>query len=227
MINLSDTILAHLANSPALMQMIESFNEFLDPSANIDAFYNQVWNVLTAQGYGLDVWGRIVGVNRRINLPGTTSFWGFAESAASNLGSFAESDTPARLWDGGSGTEVYNLGDEAFRTLILAKAMANNCNCSCAAINQILSTLFADQGRAYCIDTGNMTMLLALEFDPDPVTLGIIVQTGVIPRPSGVQASIATGLAIGSTLGFNGSGLATLGEGTLFSGTYTIINTGA
>jgi Protein of unknown function (DUF2612) len=37
-------------------------NENIDPCADLDAFYNVVWNVDTAVGFGLDIWGRIVGL---------------------------------------------------------------------------------------------------------------------------------------------------------------------
>ena len=36
----------------------------MDPSVNIEAFLQYIWNVNTAVGYGLDVWGAIVGVSR-------------------------------------------------------------------------------------------------------------------------------------------------------------------
>ncbi len=41
----------------------------IDPTADLNAFYDLVWNVATAQGWGLDVWGRIVGVTRNLNIP--------------------------------------------------------------------------------------------------------------------------------------------------------------
>ena len=58
------TILSQYDDSPTLLSMIESFNDAIDPTANITAFYENIWNVNTANGYGLDVWGQIVGVSR-------------------------------------------------------------------------------------------------------------------------------------------------------------------
>jgi hypothetical protein len=37
-------------------------NENLDPSADIDNFYNVVWNVANANLFGLAIWSRIVGI---------------------------------------------------------------------------------------------------------------------------------------------------------------------
>jgi hypothetical protein len=49
--------------------LIKSFDAAIDPSANISAFLQYIWNVRTAVGYGLDVWGKIVGVSRVISTP--------------------------------------------------------------------------------------------------------------------------------------------------------------
>ena len=74
-----DTIVSQMANSPTVLRLLESASEYLDPAADLDRFYNLIWNVNTAQGYGLDVWGRIVGVSRIINVA-DTSYFGFKEA---------------------------------------------------------------------------------------------------------------------------------------------------
>lgn len=64
--NWSATLLSQYANSPTISSLIGSFNAALDPSANIAAFLQYIWNVNSAVGNGLDIWGRIVGVSRNI-----------------------------------------------------------------------------------------------------------------------------------------------------------------
>ena len=76
--NLEQTIISQYANSPVLMQLIQNMNEYLDPQANIQAFYDNIWNVQTAIGYGLDVWGKIVGVSRQLSVP-QSDFFGFSQ----------------------------------------------------------------------------------------------------------------------------------------------------
>lgn len=66
MINIEQTIASQYGNSPTLLQLIYNMNENIDPRADIDGFFDFIWNVDTAQGFGLDIWGRIVGVNRTI-----------------------------------------------------------------------------------------------------------------------------------------------------------------
>jgi hypothetical protein len=60
------TVISQYGNSPTMLGLIESFNAAVDPSVDIDNFLTHVWQVDTAQGFGLDIWGRIVGVTRTI-----------------------------------------------------------------------------------------------------------------------------------------------------------------
>jgi hypothetical protein len=62
--NWSQTLISRFAGSEILVSLISSFNAATDPSANIQAFYNYIWNVRTAVGNGLNIWGKIVGVSR-------------------------------------------------------------------------------------------------------------------------------------------------------------------
>lgn len=60
------TVISQYANSPRICGLVQRWNACLDPSANITAFYDDVWNIETAIGYGLDVWGRILGTGRTV-----------------------------------------------------------------------------------------------------------------------------------------------------------------
>lgn len=184
--NYEDTILSQFANSPTILSLIGSFSAAVNPSANIDAFFANVWNVLTAQGAGLDIWGRIVGVTRVLQV--STGQWlGFEEAGDTTV------ETPfgqAPFFNGGSATSNFALTDDAFRQLILAKAYANISNGSIPSINQILMTLFGASGTCFCTDGQNMTMTYAFEFTLTPVQAAIVSQSGVLPRPSGVQVTI-------------------------------------
>jgi Protein of unknown function (DUF2612) len=61
-----ETVISQYANSPTLLAIIENFNAAIDVSTDLDNFYSWIWDIDTAQGLGLDIWGRIVGVNRTI-----------------------------------------------------------------------------------------------------------------------------------------------------------------
>src|SRR5690348_15169237 len=89
------TIISQYANSATLVQLIENLNTYLDPRPLFDQFYDLVWNIDTAQGYGLDVWGRIVGVERTLTINTPPTYFGFYDS----LGDSTSRSTPATYFD--------------------------------------------------------------------------------------------------------------------------------
>lgn len=179
------TVLSQYANSPILLALVENFADYIDPTANFDAFFQLVFDVDTAVGYGLDVWGRIVGVSRILQLPAPGDYFGFSES------SDAHSFNEAPFYGGGSLTNNFALSDDAYRRLILAKALANICDGSIPAINQILINLFGGSyGNCYVTDGGDMTMTYTFGATLSPVDFAIVSQSGVLPRPVGVSATI-------------------------------------
>jgi Protein of unknown function (DUF2612) len=186
------TVISQYANSPRLMTLIQNFDSYIDQTQNFDSFYDLVWNVATAQGYGLDVWGRIVGVNRVIQLTATATYFGFEEAGTGNSNSNPWGPGGTGVWYSGvPNTSNYALSDTAFRTLIYAKALSNISDGSIKSINQILVTLFPGQGgNAYVTDGENMTMQYVFNWALTPVQLAIVSQTGVLPKPVGVAASI-------------------------------------
>ncbi|NHB63836.1 DUF2612 domain-containing protein, partial [Photorhabdus sp. RW14-46] len=64
--NVGATILAQYAASPKLNSLIRSFNAAVSSVEFINTFYDLIWNIDTANTYGLDVWGKIVNVSRRL-----------------------------------------------------------------------------------------------------------------------------------------------------------------
>lgn len=180
MIDIRETILAQYANSPALTGIIERFNAAADPRRIIDLFLHNVWNPLTATGWGLGVWGRIVGAGRVLKID-TVGYWGFSQGYPSSR-TFGEG-----IWySGQAAASNYALSDEAYRQLIFAKAAANISDGSIADINRILMILFGNKGRCYVANTSDHTMMIVFSFQPTPVDVALIA-SGVLPRPSGVK----------------------------------------
>lgn len=64
--NVEQTIISQYGNSPTLLALIHNMNEYIRPDIDIDNFYSWIWNIETAQGFGLDIWGRIIGIGRII-----------------------------------------------------------------------------------------------------------------------------------------------------------------
>jgi hypothetical protein len=182
--DIQQTILSQYANSPALCSIIDAWNQALDPATLIDQWYALVWNVKTAQGYGLDVWGRIVGVSRVLSIA-SVDYLGWRE--ANDLTEEGFSQAP--WYSGKDATSNYRLSDDGYRQLIYARALANISDGSILSLNTILITLFAGQGDAYVRDNGDMTMTYVFRFVPTDVQVSIIQNSGVLPRPAGVGIS--------------------------------------
>ena len=64
--NVEQTIISQYGNSSTIGSLIQGMNQNIDPSADIDNFYNYVFNIDTAENFGLDIWGRIIGVSREV-----------------------------------------------------------------------------------------------------------------------------------------------------------------
>lgn len=181
------TLLSQYANSQILTTLIGNFDQYVDQTFDFDQFYDLIWNVSTAQGVGLDIWGRIVGVQRVLQVQGNVLYFGFEESAPSG--------TPfgtQPFYSGGTITSNFALSDSAFRTLIYAKALANISNGSIPAINQLLLNLFPGRGNCYVADGENMTLTYTFAFHLSSTELAILGQTGVLPKPVGVASSISS-----------------------------------
>src|ERR1700739_2720581 len=210
------TIISQYSSSPIIIQLITNLNTYIDPSTNLDNWYNLVWNIDTAQGYGLDVWGRILGINRILQIA-AGSYFGFGE--ARDRTGFNQSP----FYNGQPTTTAFSLSDDAFRLLLFAKAAANITDCSIPAINQILRNLFPGRGNTYVTDGANtsfpgffgfgeagdrasfgqgpfidnyqvslplpMTMTYVFDFELSQVELAI-VNSGVLPKSTGVLASV-------------------------------------
>lgn len=179
------TIISQYANSPILDAIITSFNAAMDQTENLDNFYDMVFNIATAQGYGLDVWGRIVNVARTVSIPGSAPYIGFEEASGSWTG-FGQ----AGFYSGGGISTNYILSDADYRTLIYAKAAGNISDGSIRSINQILLTLFPHRGACYVADNQDMSLTYTFQFALTPVELAIIRETGVLPSPAGIVVNI-------------------------------------
>lgn len=177
------TVISQYANSEKLVAWIEAFADAVDQSDNLDTFYDLLWNIQTAQGYGLDVWGRIVVISRTLQV--VTRNLGFAEGEPDY-----DPFNVSPFYSGNRLTNGVVLPDDAYRTLILAKALANITFGSIAGLNQILQLLFPGRGPCYVVDGGDMTMTYTFGFIPTPLELAIIETSNVLPRPTGVKISV-------------------------------------
>lgn len=186
----SITVIAQYANSPTMLQLIQNMAEYLRPDINLQTFFDFVWNVETAQDWGLDIWGSIVGITRLLHIPNSAELFGFHNSTVPpGVVPFGQGVFNSK---GGSATQTYLLPDSAYRILILTKALSNISATTAPAINQILQNLFPGRGNAFVEDLGGMAMQYTFQFVLTVVESAIIGQSGALPHGAGVAVSIVS-----------------------------------
>lgn len=183
--NVRRTILSQYANSPVLLALIDGLGAAIDRQQQFDGFFSMVWDIDTAEGPGLDIWGRIVGVRRALYIS-DEQYLGFSDDTdAVPFGS-------GILFNSQRLTPNFQLTDTAYRQLILAKAALNITNCSIPDINAILRALFPDNGNAYVRDNRDMTMTYVFGSALSKVDYAIVTQSGALPKPAGVSVTVET-----------------------------------
>lgn len=209
------TVISQYANSTILTKLITNFSQYVDQTKNFDDFYDLIWNIDTAQGNGQDIWGRILDVSRTLQVPVGSSF-GFEEASGAGIDTF----NSAAFYNGAALTANFQLTDQAYQTLLFAKAMSNISDGSIPAINQLLLNLFPNRGNCYVVEgypfDGNyfgfkeaidtkpfgqaplysghaepaMALTYVFNFNLTAVELAIVSQSGAIPKPTGVEAFV-------------------------------------
>ena len=180
MLQPGETVQSQYAASPVIRALAESARIRIAPDADIALFYADIFNIATARGAGLDVWGRILGIGRKVDITELSDFFGF-------YGSDNEPFDQAPFWDGSARpTGVYELADDAYRQLLLWKAIANIAAADAASLNNLLQGLFP--GRNIVVyETGIMELTLFLYFPLEPWERTILKNYGLISIGAGVE----------------------------------------
>lgn len=216
MLNFEQTIISQYGTSPILLQLISNMNANIDTTADIDTFLSFILDVDTAQAWGLDNLGKMVNVSRYLKIPPTVADPCFGFKATENQ-PFGQ----APFFHLTAATDTYALSDDAYRTLIKLKALANISNCAIPTFNQLLTNLFAGRGRCYVTDQGNMQMSFIFEFHLEPFEVAILTQSGAIQRPTGVLCNMIK--ADTSSWGFKQANATPFNQGTFFLRSTNII----
>ena len=195
------TIQSQYGASPHIIGIVKAAAEQLDPATDIETFYNEVFNPLTAEGVGLDVWGRIVGANRYLTVD-NEDYFGF-------LGSLLNPFNQAPFYIHGD-TDHYRLADEAYRTLIFLKAAANIGNATLPSLKEILSTLFEDS--VLVMNIGEMKVRVVFEFYLSAYDRALFAEYGLLNLGAGVGFEYYQ-IEPQNTFGFDGSGLQPFSQG--------------
>lgn len=189
--NFEATIYSQYVNAEKLYSLIDTFNQAVGPESWIDNFYDMIWDIETATTHGLNIWGKIVVVDRLLTVTENQIYFGFGE--AKSTPSVVDDPQPfnqAPFFGGVKSTSTLSLSDDAYRKLIMMKAMSNITNCTIPSLNKILMYMFGDSGKCYVRNDGNMTMSYVFEFELSSVESAIVQSSGALPSPAGVTVNI-------------------------------------
>lgn len=197
------TLMSQYANSPRIVGILSELGDAIDPSLFVGEFYDAIFNLHTARGFGLDIWGRIVNVGRTMFYQNPQGeFFGFED------GFYPMSQRP--FSGAGNENNAWDLSDDAYRDLIFIKAFSNIVYATALNINRLLKFIFS--GKCYFLIKGHMRAEYVFEFTLSPFERHIAFDTDILPRPCGVLTSIYE-LDINETFGFYGTGLQPMSQG--------------
>lgn len=149
-------------------------------------WYRDVFNLETANDFGLNVWAIILGQNIYVNSSSSILDkvpFGFGDDHANfNNGNFA-SDT---------GT-TYQLPTESARILLRLRYFQLTSVGAVPEINRMLKYVFKNYGLAYVEDNLDMTMRYVFTFPLNSDLLYIFNNFDVLPRPAGVGSTFIQG----------------------------------
>ncbi len=184
------TVMRQYANSTTLMALLESFDEWVDPAQFTADFLAKVWDISSAVSFGLDIWGRILGQDRYLQVQQTPGN-NFGFDIGDQTGTQWKPWNQAPFYDGSErATAPVRLPDSTYRNLLLVKAAANIADATAPSLNALLRAMFSDRGRAYVTYDLDAPMRIAFHFEFVPTNVErAIIATGLFPAPAGVAAS--------------------------------------
>lgn len=196
-----NTVQSQYAASPNILALIESLKKNL-PDNDIQLFFEKIFNIQTAEGIGLDIWGIILGVGREIKVEVTEGF-GFI---GSKLAPFNQAPFMSKGL-----TDIYTMTDQAYREMLLIKALANISAADLSTLNALLAQLFTGN-EVYVIEQGIMQLRFIFEFYPTPYQRALFNIPGVLTSGAGVGVEWLS--VPKKTFGFVGSNFKGFDQGT-------------
>ncbi len=201
-INLMRALLWQYNDALKLQSLLESKQAWYDLNyqAFWDNWYDDVFNLETANEFGLSVWAIIlqlpIVVEQTLPVPSRPPF-GFDEYRRNfNRGNF---------YTGREDVNILTVADA--RIALRLRYYQLTCRPTVPEINKILSIIFADYGLAWVDDNNNMTMTYNLTFQLSNNLKSLIEGNDLLMRPSGVGATYIQPLFVynGTDAVYNGT----------------------
>lgn len=205
--DIAETVQSQYATSKRMRAVIDAFWQAINPKSDIDLLYRKLVNPRTAEGYGLDVWGRIVAIGRSyLAVDDDTPYFGFDPPEGvknERLNTFGNAPFYKQIYG------KVRLADPMFRTYVFLKALINIGDSSLASLNQAVKLLFPD-ADIQILHTGTMVLRVLIL---SPLSESDKAALDNLPwLPAGVGLEMYQ--VITPTFGFAGTGLENFNNGT-------------
>lgn len=144
-------------------------------------FYNNIFNLDTANYFGLSVWAIILGqpiVFNNSSNPGQNPFGFGVNNENFTHGNFSQGDG-----------NTYALPTAAARILLQLRYFQLTSSGTVPETNRMLKKVFGAFGNAWLIDNHDMTQTYVFDFPLTAELVYLFRNTDILPRPAGVAST--------------------------------------
>lgn len=211
-VDLLRAILWQYTDATNLQSLLQSKQDWYDVNQSEfwNDWYNNVFNLATANDFGLSVWSVILGQPIYINNGPPP-----ANDQTFGIGPFNQNLTNGNLF-GGTHT-VYYFSTPIARLLLQLRYFQLTSAGTVPEINRMLKYLFSDYGLAFLVDDLNMTQRYLFYFSIPSEMLLMLTSFDILPRAAGVKSTIEEQFIMPFGIGIY---RANLTNGNLFDGEF-------
>lgn len=204
---LGQTVTKQFSNSPTLLALLDSFDQWVDPAQFAQTFLTYVMDLDTAQGFGLDILGRILGRSRYIEVtPAPGDNFGFQANPATGQTNWKPWSQAPFYGGQAAGTVAYALQDNYYRQLLYVKAAANIAACNVPSLNTLMRAMFGTRGPCYVGYDLDFPMHIGYHFEFNPTNVErSIIESGLFPVPAGMTVEYIYKTLTYTPFGFAGA----------------------
>ena len=167
-------MISQYANSPKFVELVNGLTGMFNNAKLIKDWFDIVYNLKTAKGFGLDIWGKILNQDR--------NFTYINENTGVKTDYYLKGDMTI---DGTSFTA--DQIEETYRTVLFMKALSCITNATEKSLNELLQFYFNGR-RVYVIQYGTMKIRYVFEIPVNKLEKSIF-KSDVMPKPTGVGVS--------------------------------------
>lgn len=186
-VDLLKALLWQYDRAPALQEILHAKNAWYETYQTEfwQDWYSDVFNLDTANEFGLYVWGIILGIPLSVGQPGTGDrpVWGF--------GTYNEPFGRGGFGRASSG--IAGLTVEQKRLVLKLRYYQLVGDGSIPFANYVLLKVF---GRGYALDGLNMTMTYVFPQELESSVRLVLEEFDLLPRPAGVKINILVNLGV-------------------------------